>query len=398
MKMDFMCYIYNKVYMKKGTMVVTGILAMIFSLLTACSVQDAIPDNSLVDDAKSITLAIGTKPMLQLNSSTRASKQMAPEMENCIKTLDVFQFDTEGNHDRKTGYSHREFVDDGNPTGVLETTITEKLLPNMRTLCVLANVPQEQISAFYVKVAGQTGQTVGRVTFDDIKQWAVRFNYIQRTDDASVDSAGMVRQMYMFGYYDGVLPSGVTGDKLQIVLGRLTARLDITINNKSSQQIAANELLYHFDNVPVESYVFPGNASMKPDVVDDAENYMLNTEALEPNKGSFTRYFYVGENVAKSPDEATYLHLFYKKGGFAEPGKVVKGGKKIALCNSSPSDIESGKNESWQLHRNTIYSVTINLVDASDTSSSAAAKIRTRAGATPGEIVYDVPIACILGE
>jgi len=389
-------------------------------LLAACTAEEPAPEPKNEGEAVCPRIEFGVSDMT-MNAVSRAVQPMSPDLEKYVKTLAIFEFDSEGLHDKGGGTFH--FIDfiagtvDGikgvgnvKPTefGVVETSLTGLEFEPRKsgTICLVANVTAGQVDTLYLN-HHDPGQSSGRLRLDRFKEWALPFVYAQRWTDVYDDSStGHIRDMYMFGYYYGEIGSADAGT-IWVDLGRLASRLDITIVNKTEADIT-KRLGYHLDRVCIEAYFFPMEMGRPPindrsiartiicsgptPVPGDTEKYEIVPQEF-PVNGAHTQYFYVAAHSAKDYTEATTLHLFYDRDEI--PLKDDKNGEpgsfEIPLCNVHPlqaPDVPNG----YSLSRNTRYHFTINLKNKNAGASSRAAQEQSvEYGDRPGEITVYLP-------
>lgn len=380
-------------------------------------------------------LNVGVSDMT-LTEETRASEPMSPDLEKYVRSIAIFEFDNEGIHDRRSTTFHfidflKGTIDDVVPPagstdvhatefGIVETTLKGLTFEERSngTLCLVANISKEKVNEFYDTIQYKTGQSYGRLTFDQFKSWALPFEY-EKPDTVEVADAdgkktkipiyndatsGYIKDMYMFGYYQGKISKFNTPDtdtKIWVDLGRLASRLDITIINETGTEID-KRFGYHFDNVCHSAYFFPIKMGMPPTegaglsrtvicagkktdgsrdpVEGDLENTVPTTfpdNNTSPGQGTHTRYFYVAAHSAKEFNDATKLHLFYDSRIVAndQTNAGSKGRKdvQIPLCNVHPSEAESVLN-GYSLSRNTRYHFTIHVKKSKTTASKPATR------------------------
>lgn len=354
------------------------------------------------------------------SESSRALEPMSPDVEKYIKTLAVFEFDSEGLHERGPyTYHFIDFVagkvDDvsgiigDSDWGIVEETL--EYLPFREyangTLCLVANVSKEQVEAFYDKYR-EEGQTLGSMTFEMFQKWQLPLDYYS-TESGVYDetNSGHIANMYMFGYYQG----GITSKNIVSVdLGRLASRIDIRVINDTGKDIT-KRMGYHFDNVCRSSYFFPIRQDM-PEVykvglsrtiicsgmiddttVDRVENAVTVPDSIFAAGASHTRYFYVGAHSAASIGDATLLHIYYDRrildgeDGHDDPHNTVT----VPLCSVLPSEA-AGVHNGYSLSRNTRYLFIIRLVASGTQNANVkAAEAKSRC-VSPGVYEYVVSL------
>jgi len=405
--------------MKKINLIIWSAYITVMAILHAACADSVTGPTSSEGSMFYPQLHIGVSNMT-MTEDTRALEPMSPDLEKYVRSIAIFEFDNEGIHNRRsTSYHFIDFIrgtiDNIVPEkgttdiahtdfGIVETTLKGIALEERSngTLCLVANVSETQVNDFYEKIYNETGQSYGRVTFDQFKNWALPFEYeepgsividgkkVQIYDESS---SGYVKNMYMFGYYKGPIdPAEPTG--IWVDLGRLASRLDITIINETGKDID-KRFGYHFDNVCHSAYFFPIKMSMPPTegaglsrtvicagikdgkrdpVEGEQEPYTIpeifpdNTKS--PGQGTHTRYFYVAAHSAKDKTQATKLHLFYDHPIVADENfqneKYVN--IQIPLCNVNPSEAGSVVN-GYSLSRNTRYHFTIRVKSSSASGS-----------------------------
>lgn len=357
-------------------------------------------------------LRIGVSNMT-INDASRASEPMSPDEEKYVKTIAVFEFDNEGLHEMSSSTYH--FIDfikgtvdgvtgigdvDSTLFGVVESTLKDIPLEkrNNGTICVVANVSEDQVTNFYDKYR-EPGQSYGRMTLERFKTWALPFEYEKREGVAYDETvSGYIKNMYMFGYYEGEIDPAKS-EEIPIDLGRLASRLDITVVNETGHDIE-KRLGYHFDNVCASAYFFPIKSSM-PATIDHGLARTVICSGVNdpvegdidkvvpptfPNGNTHTHYFYVAAHSAKDQDDATQLHLFYDR-RIVDNDNSDENSVRIPLCNVNPSHAANVTN-GYSLSRNTRYHFTIRLKSK---TQNKAMHTRPAAFERPGEITVYLP-------
>lgn len=354
---------------------------------------------------------------MTMTAVSRAAEPMSPDVEKYVRTIAVFEFDNEGIHDKGSQTYH--FIDfvagtvdnapnvgDVEPTeyGIVETTLRGIQFNSYTdgTICLVANVTQEQVNTFYDKCKESSGQSYGRMTLDQFKGWALKFDYEQATDGKYDETtAGHLKVMYMFGYYQGNIDPATSGE-IRVDLGRLASRLDITVVNETGEELK-KRLGYHFDNVCSSAYFFPIKSGMPPTIGAGLTRTVICSGENDPVEGavtkvpetfkpgeSHTRYFYVAAHSATGKDDATQLHLFYGRRIVNDDVADNTGSVKVPLCNVHPSEADNVPN-GYSLSRNTRYHFTIRLKKSTASPANAPASRSVEYGEQPGEIVVYLP-------
>lgn len=387
-------------------------------LLAACTADEPAPE--LKNEGAAIRPRLEFKVSdMTMNAVSRAAEPMSPDLEKYVKTMAVFEFDNEGLHERGEYTYH--FIDfiagtvDGkknigsvnNPTefGVVESSLAGLNFEyrSNGTICLLANVTAKQIDSLY-NIPRDPGQSSSRLRLDQFKEWTLPFVYPQQqTDVYNESTTGHIRDMYMFGYYQGEIKPAETG-AIRIDLGRLASRLDITIVNDTGNDIT-KRLGYHFDNVCLSAYFFPMKKGMPPtdrrglartvicsgpDPVEGDDGYKIVPQTF-PADDVHTRYFYVAAHSAKGYADATVLHIFYDSLILGDDSSNETNSVKVPLCNVHPLEAAEVPN-GYSLSRNTRYHFTIRLKTKNPTASSRSEHRQTVVyGDRPGEITVYLP-------
>lgn len=364
---------------------------------------------------------------MEMTAVSRAVSPMSPDLEKYVRTAALFEFDNEGLHEK--GDSTYHFIDfvagtvDGvagvggvhkTEYGVVDATLDGIALAAREagTLCMVVNVTEEQVDDLYSNYH-EDGASYGRLTFAKFKTWSLPFEYEEpKSENYDESVTGHLKNMFMFGYYQGAIDPKAPGE-IDIDLGRLASRLDITIVNQTGSDIT-KRLGYHFDNVCGSAYFFPLMMGMPPTVdavlartvVCAGENNPLEgdpefqtVQEIFPAGGIHTRYYYVAAHSASGYNDATKLHLFYDR-QIVEDECDSTSCAWVPLCNVHPlhaAEVENG----FSLSRNTRYHFTIRLKSMSAAapklSRSSAGVGRETAlpqveyGDTPGDITVWLP-------
>jgi hypothetical protein len=176
----------------------------------------------------------------------------------------------------------------------------------------------------------------------------------------------------MCGYWEGTPTEGAS---INVTLGRMIARLDITLENHTSQTLTNStkkndkydhRLKVELTNVPTKTYLFPSVDANKLAVT--TQNYtslsdeQISIAAPSTNSNNETTYssskvyYYVAPNYCNS-DGATKISFTYNnnKDGEDVDNKTAT----IVLGTDAPGT----SNRDLNLYHNTIYNFTITLTD-----------------------------------
>lgn len=300
-------------------------------LLTACEYTE------VEEPVRTTVLNISAAPMNDYGGTTRSAYTMWPEEENCIKTLAFFQFDPEGMHTRDELYNFRNFATDDSPYGVLQASISDvsfkSYKANNTTICVVANVTEQDVNEFYNQY---TTSTSTQVRLDEFKEWTHKFQYKEHAD-----SLGHLKQVCMFGYYEGALDEEEPFQRL--ILGRLCSRIEITLQAENDKDFSSG-VTFSFYNVPTEAYYFSTGVGVTDTQKD--EQFITNVSSVTTSRQMF--YFYMPGNSAQTEEAAFKLNINFKD-------QV----KTVTLCTFPPE--QSGEYVDFAINRNSIYRFNLTL-------------------------------------
>lgn len=326
-------------------------------LLCAASCSN---EEVLTEDAPSggrIVLTVA--PPVLKGADTRALSPLGPEMENPIKTLSLLVFDNEQLHaiEHSDYYRFFQVADADAPDGQLtfEAEYAGKLDPESDvTLCAVANMDRATLlEAMRQKVNGGSS-----IDFNQFKELIVDLPYSNHPD-----SLGLIRSVYMSGYYAGKLkPTG--NEQVKISLGRIVSRLNLSLS-LSPELAQGPDVKYalRLKQLSQRAYLFPGDWS--PEGTYTYPTYYDVSLGERPS----TFYYYAGPHAAENEAEATQIEIAYaqsevinSEGALLPDAKVVS----VAICNDPP---EMGLHRDFWLNRNSIYTIHIHLKKKGEKSS-----------------------------
>lgn len=343
------------------------------AFLTACTQQEepeGAGENTPVLRDFTINTSVAAMQTGSNGTTSRSLQPMGPEEENPVKSLAIIQFDSEGNllPINKTGsgiesyYHYCDFTEEGTLPGSLSPAL-ENIplyagLPQTR-VCFIGNMEKDDIPTLLQKDEGT------RVGWNDFQDKTVTIRYITEGD-----KVGHVEQIYLFGYYEGALgaggsslDNGGTAQAMSVVLSRLIARLEISINLGEGVTLPADHHIYfRLQNVEERAYLFLNvertnyvhqHVELMP--TTDRTDYITGTEFS-------TFYFYVAPHLVMSEladTNATRL-LIWCTTESAENLNEGEADAKILLCNDPRGEMPTAAGAFW-LNRNSIYHVNITL-------------------------------------
>jgi hypothetical protein len=165
----------------------------------------------------------------------------------------------------------------------------------------------------------------------------------------------------MCGYWEGTPTEGAS---INVTLGRMIARLNVTIKNSTSNSLSLDEtnnrdrrLTIKLQNVPTKTYLFPSVDAAPLDATYDASNYITfeETEVVISKNKSISRYYYVAPNYCTTEEGATNFFFQYNNNKTTQSVKYLK--STIVLGTDAPGT----SNRDLNLYHNTIYNFTITL-------------------------------------
>lgn len=348
---------------------------MLALFLAACTQDDALPPQT----QSGISLTFNVIEMKGETMQTRALFPLKPETENMIRTLSLLVFDEEEQHyiGHTDYYRYLEVADTDAPNGqltVYEPQYGGNLGKGM--LCAVANMNEKDLlDALRKKAAEGGGRDV--INLNAFKELTVDLPYYNHAD-----SVGLVKDIYMFGYYEGDLkPYESANRNITISLGRIISRLNLELSVDEDVAASGLQFAIRLGNTNRKAYIFPGN---HPVELVETDPYFAPVE-LKPEPRQF--YYYVGPHSFNTQNEATYVEiaygksLVYKADGTLDTNqsKTVK----IEICNDPPGT----ENRNYQLNRNSTYQIAVKLVKKGGSSSK-----NTRTSLTQGISLVELDV------
>lgn len=345
------------------------------ALCGACTQNDPVPADpgavSPVCAAYRISARVLPMAGGEAAPGSRALLPMTPEEENMIRTIAVLQFDSEDNlvlvadgerPGSESYYYFRNLTEDedtpnGTPSPELDNVRLQSGDGQRTTICLIANMTEAQIAELILKDDGRT-----RVQLSDFRRKTVDIGNILTEEDGAGDrneNIGHVKQIYMFGYYEGVLPGTESG--LSIYLGRIIARIEVNFTIDDPEDLK-KKFYIGLANMETKAYVFPGAQSPN---AEDAWLDMKPTERSEEIRtGACQFYFYAAPHSTDVSDKATRLQIWYVDEGTVPSDDNVSA--TILLCNNPDTKPEDAMEGDYYLNRNSIYHANIHLSEKRD--------------------------------
>lgn len=266
---------------------------LIISAALACHEKPDLPQTGQEPAPTTVSINIGTAEEL-----TKANTPLIPDVENLIHDVWVIQFSERGV--LYTGVD--KFYRTNGEDGARFLTLEAEVMSGKSTICILANLNKTKTST---------------KTFFDIEslQQSLPDN-LPQFKNTLLDMGSLIHHINtnskpeaipMFGYWEGSIGAGspALGDNnLNVTLGRMLCRVNLTIVNTSSERI--KEL--KFTNASNKAYYFPQISSNT--LPEDAycTNPDANTFTLNLSPGSVgTIYFYWAPNFCYGEENATMM-------------------------------------------------------------------------------------------
>lgn len=349
------------------------IVALILPLFTSCTMQEDItPQRERV----MVSVQIGQLPLTNAITG-RALNPLDAEVENRLKNLTFFQFDSEGFHNRQRDYFR---IDSLNVTSYATTNIN--FFTGQSTIVCLANVDKDDIDDFYRNAWAQnTSVNEGEITLDQFKAWEIQIPYMDYTSNVTnaVDLAkqsnqyeGLPSAMPMSGMYSGNI-TAATRPSLTIMLGRMVTQLNFTVTFVNPLNKAIG---YEFFNVGNRVHTFPG---LLAEAINDPLHTRFHVRDYAPNYpagASTSRFFYIAPtNAGADEQKAIRGDIYYDQNCFARFGvpdstsmgystppspSPVRPNARVYIASVGPQD-RANATAPYTLQANTIYHISLRL-------------------------------------
>lgn len=383
--------------MKKTALYWLGCVWGCVLTLASCNYEkDAIPVSPEEPEAvlMEVPIRIGQLPMEAKNTSpdTRSTMPMGPEQENPMRTLAVVQFDSEGNmleinQDHLTTHPHYHFKDltsPENPSGVINISLDDITLFSSEErdtrVCLIANETEAGMDSLL-----WNKQENRRLLWNEFRIRTIHIPYKLPEKGNAKDSLGHVREIYMYGHYEGKLkqnssgaPEVGEGQSLSISLARVIARVEMNVKLGEGVSIPEGyRVFFGMYNVEEMAYLVPGAASF---LSDTRAHRHITFEPVDRTEGLTTTaktfYFYMAPHIVQdNRKNVTYFAVWCVPNTVS--GEDLHNDKmeaetngteprypcaKILMCNDplTEGDTPSAEGAYW-LNRNSIYHVNLTL-------------------------------------
>ena len=306
--------------------------------LTACLEKPVYPETEQEPVLTVVKIDIAAADVM-----TKANLPLIPDVENLIYDIWVIQFSERGVLYTGVDKLYRTNGEDG----ARFLTLEAQVMSGKSTICLLANLNKMNTlklnDGSYKEKEFCNVSALRESLPDNLFQFKNTlldlgtFLHYVNTNSKPV-------AIPMFGYWEGTIGSGdptLGGNNLNVTLGRMVCRVNLTIDNKTAETITELK----FTNASNKAYYFPQISSPALPVDSYCTNKDANTFARTVESGkSSTIYFYWGPNFCYGPDQATRITFT------DAAGKTYT----TMLTNSAPTD----HNIDYNLYYNCNYTIT----------------------------------------
>lgn len=335
-----------------------GLNLALVALIAACSdEEEAVVSLSQAEAPEvHVNFSVGTE-LMEGNADTRATSPRIPDVENLIYDVWILQYTKDAGF-ALLSQKHVYHLNTDATTGStsLSWPSSEVSFLGMDSyICVIANRnpgnPTQDRTAIYDSEEDALNADI----FSNFKSTLVTVP-IEGINEGTVD------QILMCGYWEGKPTEGAS---INVTLGRMIARLNVTITNSASNSFSVDtknnldrRLTIKLQNVPTKTYLFPSVDAAPLDATYDGYNYItLKEDEVVISKGkSISRYYYVAPNYCTTEEGATNFYFQYNNNKTTSSVLDLKSAT-IVLGTDAPGT----SNRDLNLYHNTIYNFTITL-------------------------------------
>jgi hypothetical protein len=269
-------------------------------------------------------------------TDVRATSPLDPDRENFIYDLWVLQFVVDGHITQLATDRVQHLRVDAEGTATV-TGQAAQLYALPSYVCVIANRNYQQPQATFADIFDAGTDTEACQQFDVFSLQAV-------TLDLAAINAGEVDKVLMSGYWKGTPTDGQT---LNIQLGRMLARLNVTITNSTGAAI--KNLTSTLSNAATRTLLYPTLDAADWAQIDPAMTTLTDKIGTLKASASTTLYYYVAPNYCADAAQSTKLTL-------TNGNKTTEA---IVLGTDAPGTTSRDLN----LYYNTQYNFTVTLTE-----------------------------------
>ncbi|MBQ8838590.1 MAG: DUF4906 domain-containing protein [Bacteroidales bacterium] len=302
--------------MKRITIYIFFILSVL-----SCQEKPETPIDAQEPVLTTVSINIGTA-----DESAKANFPLIPDVENLIHDVWVIQFSERGVLYTGVDRFYRTSGEDG----ARFLTLEAQVMSGKSTICLMANLKKVNFNVTALQAGLPDNLPQFKSTLLDMTSLLNSIN----TDNSP-------SAIPMFGYWEGTIGTGsptLGGNNLNVTLGRMLCRVNLTIANRS----AATLKQLTFTNASRQVYYFPQISSAAlPASAYCTYNYGLNL----PTGTAATIYFYWAPNFCYGEEKATKMTFT------DESGKSYS----CYVTNSSTSE----ENCDYNMYHNCNYTITV---------------------------------------
>lgn len=305
-------------------------------LLAACQRQDFLFEK---ESSAPVTVTLNINQQQQ-SHNLRAANAMGPEIEDFIYDIWLLQYNSLGELVSADGVDKRQHLRLGED-GVTEVTGLEVTLLESEnsTLFLIANLGDAPLE----------NNVIWPDNLETFKQLSIPVDYL--SVPAGDDNEGHVNRIGLMGVYRGAVQNSMT---MNISFTRLITRLKLNI--KPSYEMNSSVEL-KLENVRSRIYLFPTETPYQPagstddeKAADRAANYTIFSKTLSQlDTTGIVQYFYVGENINPTAEDATRLTVSYNDDVYT------------TLLGTESPEVGDPSSRNLTLKRNSSYNFDINL-------------------------------------
>lgn len=301
------------------------IYLLLLTAAAACQEKSDIAMPDMEPVMTTVRIELGTA-----DGFSKANVPLIPDVENLIHDVWVIQFSERGV--LYTGVDR--FYRTSGEGGARFLTLEAQVMSGKSTICLLANLNKvNETKEFFDIEALQKGLP------DNLPQFKnTLLDMTSLIHDINTNTKP--EAIPMFGYWEGTIGSGnpaLGSNSLDVTLGRMLCRVNLTIANKSANKLTGLQ----FTNASNKAYYFPqiSSAALPADAYC-TDSFTLNLAAGHAG----TIYFYWAPNFCYGEAKATKM-IFTD-----ETGKSYS----CYITNSSVSD----ENCDYNMYHNCNYTIT----------------------------------------
>lgn len=268
------------------------IYLLLLTAAAACQEKSdiAVPDMEPV--MTTVSISLGTE-----DGFSKAISPLIPDVENLIHDVWVIQFSERGVLYTGADRFYRTSGEDG----ARFLTLEAQVMSGKSTICLLANLNKVNETKQFFDIAALQESLP-----DNLPEF--RNTLLDMSDLIHhINTNTKPKAIPMFGYWEGTIGSGspaLGNSSLNVTLGRMVCRVNLTIANQSANTISQLK----FTNASNKAYYFPRLSSKA--LPEDAycTDPAANTYGMNLNSGDAgTMYFYWAPNFCHGEENATKM-------------------------------------------------------------------------------------------